>query len=73
MQIKDLNSELQKGDKNVIAEATGLSYSLVLKVLQGRRNPNSPKGKIIVDASNEWLSTKRKFIENFNQKEDRGA
>jgi hypothetical protein len=49
-EITEILKDIKRGDKSHIAELTGSSLDMVIKVLKGQRSPHAGKGKLIIMA-----------------------
>ena len=65
--IPQLQKTLKRGDKQRIAELTGSSLDMVIKVLKEERPATATKGRMIVEAARLIIDQRRELEAHFDE------
>ncbi len=66
--LAHIQKSLLRGDKKRIAELTGSSLDMVIKVLKGERPSTAPKGRLIIEAARQIITHRIAMQEYFDKK-----
>lgn len=70
--IPQLQKTLKRGDKQRIAELTGSSLDMVIKVLKEERPATATKGRMIVEAARMIIDQRRELEAYFAKRRKKG-
>jgi hypothetical protein len=69
-EITEILKDIKRGDKTHIAELTGASLDMVIKVLKGERSSDVGKGKLIIMAG-LCIIRQRRVLEQMYREEQK--